>query len=182
MVAMRVLLLLAAATLPLAAQDAGRVRRPPATPNASSIALVSLGMDDYGRERLCMKLDRAFALAAASVDSELQVETDCSGGPRNILTLLSDSFASPQRSREAACALLQTPLPLLGETLDQVWIRRSEPPKPWDALARQMEGLGVRDWGGFLDAAGFARVILRRDREQAPAVDERLYELARTCG
>ncbi len=186
---MRTLLALALFLLTLllpAFAAAQRVQRPPpeALAGRSAIGHVSLGMDAFGRERLCANLDAVFAEAAKSLDSELRVKTACEGDPRNRLTLTGAAgfgATGADRGREVVCDLLRTPIGLFAPELGMVWIRRGESPKPWVDLAATLEGLGVRDLGRFLDAAGFDRLMLRTGSGRPPLVDERIYKLNEEC-
>lgn len=172
-------LLILASYAPAAAQRA--TIPPAAVVEGPSVGSVSLGMDVFGRERLCNRLPEVFADAARSIDDPVPVQAVCRGGPKNELVLTSHGFATPQRSVEVVCDLLHTPLALVAPQLHILWIRRSEPPKAGVDVARSLESLGVRDLGGFLEASGFARIAWRRPGNDAPLAATPIYQLNRQC-
>lgn len=165
-----------------AASSALSQQPPPRAYDGPSIGLVSLGMDAFGRERLCEQLPDVFLGAAQSVDRDLKVEVACEGGPRNRLLLSSVGFSSRNRAQELGCDLIRTPLALFLPKLEIVWIRRGEPPKSGAGLALALESLSIRDLGGFLDAAGFASMRFRRDAESQPLLQSPVYRFNASCG
>ena len=176
---MRALILAFVLVLPAVAQ---RPVTPPAgRAGTASIGHVSLGMDAFGRERLCERLGEVFAMSARSIHIDTEIKAACEGGPRNQLSLTSTAFDSPEKAQRLACGLLRTPLGFFAPKLEMVWIRRTEPPKAWDDLAGSLDGLGVRDLGRFLDAAGFDRLTMRTDGETEPVLTKRVYELNAAC-
>lgn len=166
--------------LVLPAAAAVSAQAPPPRPfDLPTLGAASVGADDSGRRALCDELERL----AADPDALFEVpgggELSCLGAAVDRVAVRS---AVPRsEALQTACRLAELPAPVVFNGMRPFPLNRRAPPSDPLELQLTLERLGVRTFGGVLDAFGFAEVVVRSSTEGPPAEAVGVHELPLAC-